>query len=106
MAKMPSASRGAAGLMGLGMRRAPLVASHRLMLCFHVHTAMAYVQHHWTTDAVLPILCGMDTNRAATSLEALGSPTRLEIFRLLVRAGPTGAVVGELQTHLNIPAST
>ena len=43
---------------------------------------------------------------AATSLEALGSPTRLEIFRLLVRAGPTGAVVGQLQAHLNIPAST
>jgi DNA-binding transcriptional ArsR family regulator len=48
----------------------------------------------------------MDTNSAATSLEALGSPTRLEIFRLLVRAGPIGAVVGELQAHLNIPAST
>lgn len=48
----------------------------------------------------------MDTHCAATSLEALGSPTRLEIFRLLVRAGPTGAIVGELQAHLNIPAST
>ena len=48
----------------------------------------------------------MDMNTAAKSLEALGNPTRLEIFRLLVRAGPIGAVVGELQTQLNIPGST
>lgn len=75
------------------------MVSRRIMSCFHVH-------NRWTTTGVLPILCGMDTNTAATSLEALGSPTRLEIFRLLVRAGPTGAVVGELQAHLNIPAST
>ena len=48
----------------------------------------------------------MDTNVAATCLEALGSPTRLEIYRLLVQAGPGGAVVGDLQGRLGIPAST
>ena len=48
----------------------------------------------------------MDVYTAATSLEALGNPTRLEIFRLLVRAGPAGAAVGDLQRHLRIPAST
>ncbi len=48
----------------------------------------------------------MNTETAATNLEALGSSTRLEIFRLLVRAGQKGAMVGELQKHLDIPAST
>jgi DNA-binding transcriptional ArsR family regulator len=48
----------------------------------------------------------METNVAASCLEALGSPTRLEIYRLLVQAGPGGAVVGELQERLGIPAST
>lgn len=43
---------------------------------------------------------------AARCLEALGSPTRLEIFRLLVQAGPGGTVVGDLQARLDIPAST
>ncbi len=48
----------------------------------------------------------LDVNSAASCLEALGSPTRLEIYRLLVQAGPGGTVVGELQTRLGIPAST
>ncbi len=44
--------------------------------------------------------------RAARCLEEIGNPTRLEIFRFLVRAGPEGLAVGELQDHLNIPGST
>lgn len=48
----------------------------------------------------------MDLNRAALCLEKLGNPTRLQIFRLLVRAGPEGAAVGEVQAHLSIPGST
>jgi len=48
----------------------------------------------------------MDLNHAARCLEKLGNPTRLEIFRLLVRAGEDGLAVGELQAHLGIPAST
>jgi DNA-binding transcriptional ArsR family regulator len=48
----------------------------------------------------------MELNTAARCLEALGSTTRLEIFRLLVQAGPGGAVVGDLQSRLDIPAST
>ena len=48
----------------------------------------------------------LDVGNAASCLEALGSPTRLEIYRLLVQAGPGGAVVGELQARLGIPAST
>lgn len=48
----------------------------------------------------------METTNAAKCMEALGNPTRLEIFRLLVRAGPGGAPVGRLQEHLGIPGST
>lgn len=48
----------------------------------------------------------MDLNHAARCLEKLGNPTRLEIFRLLVRAGEPGLAVGDLQAHLGIPAST
>lgn len=48
----------------------------------------------------------MDLDRAARCLEKLGNPTRLEIFRLLVRAGDGGLAVGELQDRLDIPAST
>jgi DNA-binding transcriptional ArsR family regulator len=48
----------------------------------------------------------MNIEAAAKSLEALGSTTRLEIFRLLVKAGRGGAAVGELQAALKIPAST
>ena len=48
----------------------------------------------------------MDINHAARCLEKLGNPTRLEVYRLLVQAGPDGLAVGELQAHLEIPAST
>jgi DNA-binding transcriptional ArsR family regulator len=48
----------------------------------------------------------MDLNHAARCLEKLGNPTRLEIFRLLVRAGEEGLAVGDLQARLRIPGST
>lgn len=48
----------------------------------------------------------MELSQAAFCLNALGNPVRLEIFRLLVRAGPQGAPVGVLQARLNIPGST
>lgn len=48
----------------------------------------------------------MEHGHAARCLEKLGNPTRLEIFRLLVRAGPAGLAVGEIQEHLGIPGST
>ena len=43
---------------------------------------------------------------AAARLEALGNPTRLAIYRLLVRAGDSGLPVGELQRRLEAAAST
>lgn len=48
----------------------------------------------------------LQTESAARCLEALGNATRLALFRLLVRAGPEGAPVGDLQASLEIPAST
>ncbi len=48
----------------------------------------------------------MELDQAANCLEKLGNPTRLEIVRLLVRAGPQGLAVGAVQRHLGIPAST
>ena len=43
---------------------------------------------------------------AAARLEALGNPTRLAVFRLLVRAGDDGLAVGQLQKRLKIAGST
>lgn len=48
----------------------------------------------------------MNEQTAADSFAALGHPTRLAIYRMLVRAGDVGAPVGTLQESLGIPAST
>lgn len=48
----------------------------------------------------------MKVDDAAARLEALGNPTRLKIYRALVRAGHAGMPVGRLQERLKIPAST
>ena len=43
---------------------------------------------------------------AAARLEALGNATRLEVYRILVRAGDGGLAVGALQRRLAIAPST
>lgn len=48
----------------------------------------------------------MDSCLAARCLAELGNITRLDIYRLLVRAAPTGLNVSEMQERLDIPAST
>jgi DNA-binding transcriptional ArsR family regulator len=48
----------------------------------------------------------MKLEKAASQLEALGSPTRLKLYRALVRAGDDGLPVGSIQEKLAIPAST
>jgi DNA-binding transcriptional ArsR family regulator len=48
----------------------------------------------------------MKLDEAAAHLEALGNPTRLKIYRALVRAGEAGMPVGKLQDRLKIAAST
>ena len=47
-----------------------------------------------------------ETDDIARSLSALGHEARLEIYRLLVRAGEDGLNVGEIGANLKIPAST
>lgn len=48
----------------------------------------------------------MKIDAAASRLEALGNPTRLKIYRALVRAGEAGLSVGRIQERLKIPPST
>ena len=48
----------------------------------------------------------MNIQQAAKQLEALGNPTRLQVYRTLVRAGDGGLPVGSLQEKLGIAAST
>jgi len=48
----------------------------------------------------------MELETAAKQLEALGNPTRLEIFRKLMKAGPQGRSVGAIRESLDIPGST
>lgn len=48
----------------------------------------------------------MQYQKAADCMGELGSPIRLRIFHFLVKAGPDGAPVGEIQSVLRIPSST
>jgi ArsR family transcriptional regulator, arsenate/arsenite/antimonite-responsive transcriptional repressor len=48
----------------------------------------------------------MKVEKAAKQLEALGNPTRLQVYRSLVRAGDEGLPVGRLQEKLGVAAST
>lgn len=48
----------------------------------------------------------MKIDDAAARLEALGNPTRLRIYRALVKAGDAGLAVGRLQAKLDIAPST
>ena len=51
-------------------------------------------------------LGSMNLEETAAGLEALGSPTRLAVYRLLVRAGPEGLAVGAIQAKTEVPRST
>ena len=48
----------------------------------------------------------MDTKVAVRSLAALAQDSRLEVFRLLVQAGPEGLPAGDIAERLGIPPST
>jgi DNA-binding transcriptional ArsR family regulator len=48
----------------------------------------------------------MNLEQTAARLEALGNATRLELYRLLVRAGADGLPVGDLQRRTDVPRST
>tara|TARA_B110000211_G_C14015683_1_gene525269 strand:+ start:1136 stop:1429 length:294 start_codon:yes stop_codon:yes gene_type:complete len=48
----------------------------------------------------------MNIEIIAKALKELGHPTRLKIYKSVVRAGHQGIAVGGLQEKLNIPNST
>jgi arsenate reductase len=48
----------------------------------------------------------METDEAALAFTALGQPTRLDVLRLLLAAGPNGLAAGEVSSRLGVPAST
>lgn len=45
-------------------------------------------------------------DRHAEQLSALGHPVRLKILRFVVQAGPEGSAAGDIQAHVELPAST
>jgi DNA-binding transcriptional ArsR family regulator len=48
----------------------------------------------------------MNSKAVVLSLAALAQESRLEVFRLLVQAGPEGLPAGEIADRLGMPAST
>jgi len=49
---------------------------------------------------------GSKLERHAEQLSALGHPVRLKILRFVVQAGPEGAAAGDIQSHVDLAAST
>ncbi|WP_298633637.1 metalloregulator ArsR/SmtB family transcription factor [uncultured Umboniibacter sp.] len=48
----------------------------------------------------------MNIEEAAKALKELGHPSRLAIYKRLVRGGSKGVAVGTIQDELDIPGST
>ena len=48
----------------------------------------------------------MNIEKAASQLAELGHVTRLGIYRALVKAGPNGLPVADIQNMLQVPGST
>ncbi len=45
----------------------------------------------------------MENKSATTIFESLSSGVRLDVFRLLVKTGPTGLVAGDIASALKVP---
>jgi len=63
---------------------------------------MSDSNHTHDCASALPI----DPEEAASGFAALGSEARLDVIRMLVRAGPTGMTVGALKDMTGAAAST
>jgi len=48
----------------------------------------------------------MEVNEVAKALKELGHPTRLSIYKKVVKSGYQGVAVGAIQEQLEIPGST
>lgn len=57
-------------------------------------------------EPISPTVDGLQLVEAAQCFAAIGSEPRLEVLLTLVRAGPDGLNVGDIQKRIDIPAST
>lgn len=48
----------------------------------------------------------MESNHALSAFSALSQPTRLDVFRLLIRAGQDGMAAGEIAAALDVRQNT
>ena len=48
----------------------------------------------------------MESSSAIAALSSLAQASRLDVFRLLVQAGPSGLAAGAISSSLGLPAST
>ena len=48
----------------------------------------------------------MDVTHALAAFDALGQPSRLAVFRLLVQTGPAGMAAGDIARQLDLRANT
>ncbi len=48
----------------------------------------------------------MNPNQATQGFSAMGSSARMEVLQTLIKAGPDGLVVGDIQSRTKMPAST
>ena len=48
----------------------------------------------------------MDDDTLITAFAALAQPTRMQVFRLLMREGPDGLPAGEIAHRLGVPQNT
>jgi ArsR family transcriptional regulator len=58
------------------------------------------------TDIYFDIIGNMEANQAIAALAALAQATRLEVYRLLVQAGPQGMAAGAIGEQLGLPPAT
>ncbi len=48
----------------------------------------------------------MESKIAVTAFAALAQGSRLQVYRMLVQAGPEGVAASEIAEHLGVPANT
>lgn len=70
------------------------------------------LEHHFETRRHLTVTNPVDSSRhmksesAIEALSALAQPTRLDVFRMLVKQEPDGLPAGEIARRLDVPHNT
>jgi ArsR family transcriptional regulator, arsenate/arsenite/antimonite-responsive transcriptional repressor len=76
------------------------------MMAARLRVAVIKVSHHGDKYPQFRIFGYMDKKSALLVLAALGQDTRLEVFRLLVKAGAEGVPAGEVASRLDTVQNT